>query len=80
MDVALLRRAQTVFDEVVELDPADRASFLEVACGRNTELKELVEALLERDREGSEAMAVILERTGLEEKSRKPVRDRSETS
>ena len=41
------RRVQALFAQVVELDPAGRSAFLHQACGRDRELRDEVEALLD---------------------------------
>ena len=53
MDVELYRRAQAVFDVVIELPPHERAAAIDAACGDDTALQALVEELLELESEGT---------------------------
>src|SRR5262245_51488000 len=43
------QRIEKIFHEAVELTADKRAGFLDEVCGRNTDLRREVEALLERD-------------------------------
>lgn len=53
MDIERYRRAQSIFDEVVDLDPVSRAAAVDVACGPDTALRTLVSELLELDEQDS---------------------------
>lgn len=49
LDPSLWRRAQVVFDQLVDLARDARAPALAIACGEDDELREMVQGLLEAD-------------------------------
>lgn len=69
MDLQLQQRAQAVFDDIVDLPPADRRELLAQVCGGNVVLKELVEELLRLDESAEQRFADVLETTGLGEET-----------
>ena len=48
------RRALAIFDAVAELDAAERMRALDAICGRDTDLRERVQALLDADAHADE--------------------------
>lgn len=49
VDVERYRRARSIFDQVVDLDPVSRAAAVDVACGTDAALRALVVELVELD-------------------------------
>src|SRR5262245_44017969 len=58
------QRIQSVFQEVAELLPAERAAVLERECGDDAELRRRVEVLLQAHDDSGELPTVDPERTG----------------
>ena len=49
MNPQLWKRAEELFCAALERSPEERRAFVEAACGRDTELRRLVETLLSKD-------------------------------
>ncbi len=60
MDAARWRRAREIFDDLVELDTADRPERLALACGDDLELRREVESLLAHDRASYQTIEQIV--------------------
>lgn len=69
MDVERYRRAQSIFDQVVDLDRVSRTAAIDVACGTDSALRQLVQELVDLDAQDSPiddaapALAATLART-----------------
>jgi eukaryotic-like serine/threonine-protein kinase len=60
------RRARQIFDELVDLDAAERARRLSEACGGDTDLHREVESLLSHDRSSNDTFERLVAEAALE--------------
>jgi tetratricopeptide (TPR) repeat protein len=67
MDPGRWRRVREIFDEVVDLAPADRDARLIQACGDDPDLRREVESLLAHDRTAQDSIERLLVEAALED-------------
>jgi eukaryotic-like serine/threonine-protein kinase len=60
------RRAREIFDELVDLDAAERARRLPEACGGDTDLRREVESLVSHDRSSNDTFERLVAEAALE--------------